>query len=394
MNRATRDGLANPASGHAAGRKARRLVEDARERIAEILGLDTSRESGDRLIFTSGGTEANNWVFAAMEHALDVAPAADRRSPHALVSAVEHPSVLGPAARLAERGWQVERISVDRSGRLELGDFSAKLRPDTRLVSVMLGNNETGVIQPVAEVALECRRRGILVHTDAVQAVGKIDVRFSVLGVDAMTVAAHKFHGPIGIGALVLRHGIELRPLMVGGFQQSGLRPGTESPLLVAGMLAALEAWHRDPVARTRHLSAMRDDLQRRLVETCGPTVVHGLNNEHAISDVRGSAADRLPQTLNIAFVGLDRQALFVALDAAGVACSTGSACASGSSEPSPTLVAMGCSEAETHGSLRFSVGAATTAAEVAEGAARISRVVNELRDRIQARKIAAPGRF
>jgi cysteine desulfurase len=202
------------------------------------------------------------------------------------------------------------------------------------------------------------------------------------LGVDSMTVAAHKFHGPLGMGALAVRHSVELKPMLLGGFQQEGLRPGTESPALVAGMLAALEAWHREGNARTERLATHRDELERRLVASCGPTVVHG------------AAVERLPQTLNLAFVGLDRQALFVALDAAGVACSTGSACASGSSEPSPTLVAMGCSEAEISGSLRFSVGAMTTTAEVAEGAVRISRVVNELRDRFQARKIAAPGRF
>jgi cysteine desulfurase len=396
MNRAATGGLANPASGHAAGRRARRLVEDARERIGEILGLDTSRGEGDRLIFTSGGTEANNWALSAMasgdwgtgDTSGSDLPPSSGSVPHALVSAIEHPSVLGPAARLAEQGlfggrrWDVERIAVDREGRVVVADFLEKLRPSTRLVSVMLGNNETGVVQPVAEIASECRRRGIFVHTDAVQAVGKIGVDFRSLAVDAMTVAAHKFHGPLGIGGLALRHGVEPRPLLVGGFQQSGLRPGTESPLLVAGMLAALEAWYREASARTHHLAMLRDDLQRRLVAACGPTVV------------LGAAVERLPQTLNIAFVGLDRQALFVALDAAGVACSTGSACASGSSEPSPTLLAMGRSEAEISGALRFSVGASTTAAEVIEGATRISRVVNELRDRFQARKIAAPGRF
>jgi cysteine desulfurase len=393
MNRVAADGPANPASNHAAGRRARRLVEDARERIGEILGLDTSRGDGDRLIFTSGGTEANNWVFARMgieefrSSELRVSAVAERGmgdapNPHALVSAIEHPSVLGPAARLAEQGWDVEKIAVDRDGRLDPADFFTRLRPTTRLVSVMLGNNETGVIQPVAEIATECRQRGIFVHTDAVQAVGKIGVDFRRLSVDAMTAAAHKFHGPLGIGALVLRHGVELSPLLFGGFQQSGLRPGTESPMLVAGMLAALEAWQRDAATRTNHLATLRDELQRRLVATCGPTVVHG------------SAAERLPQTLNIAFVGLDRQALFVALDTAGIACSTGSACASGSSEPSPTLLAMGCSEAEISSSLRFSVGATTTTAEVAESATRISRVVNELRDRSNARKIAIPGRF
>jgi cysteine desulfurase len=387
MNRMATTGTANPASGHAAGRQSRRLVEDARERIGELLGLDASRGEGDRLIFTSGGTEANNWALYAMESGAWNGPAAGRDSsqhapPHALVSAVEHPSVLGPAARLAEHGWDVEKMSVDCDGRVVVADCTARLRPSTRLVSVMLGNNETGVVQPVAEITAECRRCGIFIHTDAVQAVGKIGVDFRALGVDAMTVAAHKFHGPLGIGAIVWRSGVEPRPLLVGGFQQFGLRPGTESPMLVAGMLAALEAWHRDAASRTRHLAALRDELQRRLVATCGPTVVHG------------ATVERLPQTLNIAFLGLDRQALFVALDAAGVACSTGSACASGSSEPSPTLLAMGRPEAEISSSLRFSVGATTTAAEVAEGASRISRVVNELRDRNQARKIVSPGRF
>jgi cysteine desulfurase len=217
-------------------------------------------------------------------------------------------------------------------------------------------------------LAALCRSRGVPTHCDAVQAVGKIDVDFRALGADAMTVAAHKFGGPLGVGALVLRRGVELPPFLFGGFQQAGLRPGTESPALVAGFAAALEVWAREATARTARLAALRDELERLLLAEQPELVVHGRD------------VPRLPQTLNIALPGVDRQAMFLALDQAGVACSTGSACASGSSEPSPTLRAMGCSADELASSLRFSVGCSTTLAEVVAAAERILHVLRALR--------------
>jgi cysteine desulfurase len=232
----------------------------------------------------------------------------------------------------------------------------------------MLGSNETGVLQPVAEIAAICRTRGVAVHTDATQVVGKLPVDFSALGVDGLTCSAHKFHGPLGIGALVLRRDATLAPSLFGGFQQGGLRPGTESVTLAVGMCVALESWAREADARAQRMAALRDQLERQILA----------GDPRAV--VIGGGATRLPHAANIAFAGLDRQALVMALDLAGVACSTGSACASGSSEPSPALVAMGLPEEQISSSLRFSLGAATTAAEIDEAARRILSVVNRLR--------------
>ena len=365
MDRAARAGYANPASQHAAGRAARRVVEDARERIAEILGVNLATMQPDRLLFTSGGTEANNLALVGLVGEKEPAG-------HVLISAIEHPSVIGPAERLADQGFDVEHIPVDRDGRIDLARLAEMIRPTTRVVSIMLGNNETGVIQPIAEAASICRAQGVPLHTDAAQAVGKIDVDFTELGVDALSAAAHKFHGPLGIGLLALKRGVALRPLLLGGFQQEGLRPGTEAPVLVVGLLAAMEAWARERTVRTAKLAALRDDFELRLRTSCPQLIIHG---DHV---------PRLPQTSNIAFLrsateGVNRQAMLMALDQAGIACSTGSACASGSSRPSHVLEAMGYPAAELESSLRFSVGTTTTEAEIVEAAERIIAVFREL---------------
>ncbi len=247
------------------------------------------------------------------------------------------------------------------------------LQPEPRLVCAILGHNETGVLQPVAEIAAICAEHSVPLHTDAAQVVGKLPVDFRTLGVATMSFAAHKFHGPLGIGALIVRHGVMLAPQLFGGFQQGGLRPGTESVALAVGMLTALELWHAERDERRMRLTALRDEFERTIVKGWPEAIVVG------------TESPRLPHTSNIAFVGLDRQPLFLAFDQAGVACSTGSACASGSSEPSPALVAMGLDEAVISSALRFSFGATTTAAEVAESSRRILSVCNDLRRRKQA---------
>lgn len=381
MHEAARAGYANPASQHAAGRRARRVVEDARERIGEILGVNLATIGPDRLLFTSGGTEANNLALLGLVAAGDSARTDGPATPagHVLISAIEHPSIVGPGERLAAEGFDVERIPVDTNGHVQVDRLAELIRPTTRVVSIMLGNNETGVLQPIAEAAELCRSRGVPFHTDAAQAVGKVEIDFTALGVDALSAAAHKFHGPLGIGLLAVRRGVSLRPLLLGGFQQEGLRPGTESPVLVVGLLAALEAWERERGARTTRLAALRDLFELRLRTSCPQIKVHG-------ADV-----PRLPQTSNVAFLqsphrGVNRQALLMALDQAGIACSTGSACASGSSRPSPTLEAMACSPAELESSLRFSIGTTTTEAEIEAATGRISTVVQELSSRLESR--------
>ena len=386
LDRAHRAGYANPASQHAAGRKARQVLEDARDRVGEILGADVGSHRPDRVIFTSGGTEANNLALlglgrSAERGARNSERGEDNQAAHLLISAVEHPSLRGPAAELVRSGFEVETIGVDRNGRIDAAVLAAQLRPATKLVSLQLANSETGVVQPVAEAAAVCHARNVLMHTDAAQAVGRIDVNFAQLGVDAMSAAAHKFHGPLGIGLLIVRRDVPLAPTLFGGFQQSGLRPGTESVPLVLGLLTALDIWHRERTERAARLAALRDEFEARLRAGAEELIVHG------------ATVERLPQTSNVAFVGVNRQTLLMALDQAGVACSTGSACASGSSEPSPTLLAMDCPTAELESSLRFSLGATTTAAEVAEAAERILRVYRELRRHEERRKLPSSGR-
>jgi cysteine desulfurase len=348
----------NPASQHAIGRRARKAIEHAREEIGRILGAQCSQ--GDRVIFTSGGTESNNLALLGMARLADpsVAPG------EAIVSAIEHPSVTAVADVLSRRGWTIHRLGVTRDGVVDVAPLDRLLNKWTRFVSVMLANNETGVIQPVAEIATRCEDLGVPMHTDAAQMVGKLPVDFRALGVSALTVAAHKFHGPPGIGALVLRHDLELQPLLVGGFQQEGLRGGTEPVALAVGMHAALAAWEREMQARAERLCRLRDRLEAHLARGYGGGLI-----------VNGAGAKRLPHTSNVAFAGIDRQALAIALDLAGVACSTGSACASGSSEPSRVLAAMGVGNETLRGSVRFSLGATTTADEIGEAAERVLAV-------------------
>jgi cysteine desulfurase len=365
MAAALRQRYANPASQHQAGRRARRVIEQARERVGELLGANMAGRHPDRVIFTSGGTEAN-WL--ALRGLALARPRSEGRIPHVVVSAVEHPSLLAAGESLARDGWRVTHAGVDREGVVGVDQLVASLNADTQLVSVMLGNNETGVIQPVAEIARVCRERGIAIHTDAVQAVGKIDVSFSQLGVDALTFAPHKFHGPVGIGALVVRGDVPLAPQLGGGFQQQGFRAGTESVPLVEGLRVALELWASERDTRTRRLAELRDTFERQILA------------DLPYAEVVGAGAERLPHTSNIALRGLDRRALVMAFDQAGIACSTGSACASGSSEPSPVLVAMGCDPEVIAGSIRLSWGADSKIEEVAEAARRISNICNQLR--------------
>lgn len=398
MAECERDAPANPSSQHRAGRKARQRLEDAREGIAEILGARLGTP-GDQLIFTSGGTESNNLALFGLLP--EVPPGVDPRlAARIAVSAIEHPSVSEAADFLKRQGWSVSRLAVDRSGVLKLAevqrwlagepteadsqDQSAKelaelsgesTLPPLGLISVMLGNNETGVLQPVPEVVATARNSSpspsrVFVHTDAVQVVGKLPVNFTQLGVDALTFSGHKFHGPKGIGGLLVRQGVDLKPRQFGGFQQAGKRPGTEPFALAVGMHVALQHWQREAESRAQRLAELRDRFESGLRAAGLNIVVHGAD------------APRLPHTSNISFLGHNRQSLLMALDLAGVACSTGSACASGSTDPSPALLAMGVEQAAWESALRFSLGYFTTAAQVDLAVQRISKVVKNLEKR------------
>ena len=364
---------ANPASQHSLGRKARRILEEARDAIAELLGAKAGSMDADQVILTSGGTEANNLALIGItsatpsERIVFFTGKLSGPGDDVLISNVEHPSVVAAGVELKRRGLEVHAgIATYQDGCL-CDRFVECLDMQPRLVSVMLANNETGMIHPIAELAAACRERGILIHTDAVQAVGKIPVNFRELRVDAMTVAPHKFHGPRGIGALVVRHGVKLEPQLFGGFQQGGLRPGTENVALAVGFYQALKFAIDELEVRSAHMRSLRNEMEAALRAECREMVVIGAD------------APRLPNTSCIAFPGLDRQQLVMALDLAGVACSTGSACASGSSEPSPTLIAMGLPEAVIRGAIRLSLGAFTTTAEITEAARRIINTVRHL---------------
>ncbi len=354
------EGYLNPASQHQFGQRARRRLEAAREAIGRLLGARTDSHRADQIVFTSGGTEANNLALLGL---------ASDPPGHVIVSAIEHPSVLGAAEHLERRGFVIDRLPVKEDGVVRVDKLRELFRPDTRLVSLMLVNNETGVLQPVAAAAEICAAAGVPLHTDAVQAAGKLPVDFTRLGATALTATAHKFHGPRGIGVLLLRHGVPLRPIHFGGFQQAGLRPGTESVTLAVGMQTALENAASDGAIATR-LTNLRDRFERSLCASL-PDIV-----------INGASAERAPHTSNVSFLGVDRQVLAVALDLAGIACSTGSACASGSTDPSHVLTAMAVPDDVLHSALRFSLGVTTTAAEIDQACERITNSVNDLRSR------------
>lgn len=353
--RHSRDSFANPGSRHAFGRRARQVLESSRESMAAILGAEP-----DEVIFTGGGTEANNMALLGFA----------RGTPGRIaLTAGEHPAVMETCRFLVDRGWELQILPVDRQGLLLEGERAVPaLADNVRLAAVILAHNETGVIQDLAALAAECRSRGVPLHVDAVQAVGKIPVNFHSLGASSLALGAHKFEGPRGIGALLLRRGLVLSPSAFGGHQESGRRPGTEAVPLIAGMARALELFHSDAERRQARMRELRDRLEHGLVERCPPAVVNG------------SRTKRLPNTLNVAFPGVDGEALLVALDLEGIACSLGSTCASGSAEPAPALLAMHCVPEVLHSSVRFSLGNEHTAEQIDRAIEIVSRAVTRLR--------------
>lgn len=364
-------GYLNPASQHRFGQAARRRLEQSRTAIAKMLGAVTTGMATDQLVFTSGGTESNNLALLglATQQLSPDGPLTDSNTslPQVLVSAIEHPSTIGAAEQLARLGFKVRMIPVDQHGVCCLDELETMIQQPTALVSLMLANNETGVVQPVAEAAAICRANNILLHTDAVQAVGKIPVNFHDLCVDALSLTAHKFNGPRGVGGLLLRHGVTPQPILFGGFQQSAIRPGTEDVALAVGMQTALELFLQQP-ERMLTVTALRDFLQTELMKQIPEAVVVGNN------------AMRLPTTLNIAFPGINRQSFLLAADIEALAVSTGSACASGSSELSPVLLAMGLPKNVIESAIRISLGVTNTRAEIEMAIARIVGLVRRLK--------------
>jgi cysteine desulfurase len=343
----------NPASAHAAGRRARQALEDAREQVAGLLGAHP-----DEVVFTSGATESNNLALLGL--------CGD--PPGCLVaSPVEHPSVAEPLRYLAAHGFDLDTLPVDARGVVVADALPGLLRPDTRLVSVMLVNHETGAVQPISDLAARLEGRAPF-HCDAVQAVGKLPVHFHDLGVTTLALSAHKFHGPKGVGALLLRRGVKLRPLLRGGHQQRGHRPGTEPVALAVGLATALACAVREMDERRERVRRLRERFLGALRANAAPVVLNG------------PADVGVPHTLNLSFPGLKADVLLMNIDLAGVACSTGSACSSGSLLPSPVLQAMGVPGEVLHSAMRFSLSPLLTEAEIDEAARRIAGVVGRLR--------------
>ncbi|MBK7767021.1 MAG: cysteine desulfurase [Sulfuritalea sp.] len=334
----------NPSSAHAYGQRARQAVAEARESVAALIGAQA-----DEIVFTGSATEANNLALLGVARAMS----AGRR--HLIVSAVEHPAVMQPALHLRDEGWTLTVLPVDGFGRIALDDLRAALRPDTALVSVMHANNEVGAIQPVAEIAALARANGTLVHTDAAQSAGKVELDVAILGVDLLTLAGHKFYAPKGVGALYVRRGTPIKPILFGADQEHGLRPGTENVAQIVGLgEAARLARARLPLA-TRRLAALRDELHRRLADGAPGLVLNGHPEQ------------RLPNTLHVSFPGVSGRDLLAA--ASEVAASVGSACHSDADAVSGVLAAMGCNAARARGAVRLSVGFPTTPAHIESAA-------------------------
>ncbi|NLM46194.1 MAG: cysteine desulfurase NifS [Firmicutes bacterium] len=336
-----KDIYGNPSSIHSFGREARKAVEEAREKTAAALGAEP-RE----IIFTSGATEANNIAIRGVARALL------QKGRHIITTAVEHHAVLDACKALEEEGYRVTVLPVDAYGMVSPQDVADAIADDTILVSVMLANNEVGTVMPVAEIGKICRERGVIFHTDAVQAVGALPVNVDDLQVDLLSLSAHKFHGPKGVGALYVRKGTKLKVFSFGGAQERKMRPGTENVAGIVGLGKAIELATTGMEAKVSRIKAMRDKLIAGLL---------------AIPDTRlnGHPEKRLPGNVNISVKYVEGESMILSLDLKGIAVSSGSACTSGSLDPSHVLMAMGLDHQTAHGSLRLTLSANNTEEEI-----------------------------
>jgi cysteine desulfurase len=358
MTAAMREVFGNASSVHFFGQQAKAAVDTARSSLAALIGADPSE-----IVFTGGGTESDNF---AIRGAADAFEPTKRR--HLIASAIEHEAVLNTLKALARRGWQTTLLPVDQSGIVSPDRLREALRDDTALVSVMHANNEIGTIQPIAELAAIAHQHGALMHTDAVQSAGKIPVEVRPLGVDLLSLSAHKFNGPKGVGALWVKRGTRLQPIQTGGKHERGRRAGTENVAAIVGMgVAALLAKDKMSSEAAR-VSALRDRLEEGVLRTVTGTAING------------ARIHRVPNTTNISFDRVEAESLLIALDLEGVAVSTGSACSSGTLEPSHVLRAMGFPPHRTQNSLRFSLGVFSTQEEVDRVVEILPRLVEKLR--------------
>jgi cysteine desulfurase len=358
VSKTIRDDFGNASSVHHFGQQAKALLDDARTAIAELIGAEPSE-----IVFTSGGTEADNFAIRGVAEALE--PTGRR---HLITSAIEHEAVLNTCKALARRGWKTTLLPVDASGIVRADALTDALTDQTALVSVMHANNEIGTVQPIAELARLARAAGALSHTDAVQSVGKLDVHVRELGVDLLSLSAHKFNGPKGVGALWIRRGTRIGAILTGGKHERNRRAGTENVPAIAGLGVAARLAARKSDAEGRRLATLRNRLEEEVLARIPGTAINGVRQP------------RVPNTTNISFDGIEAESLLIALDLEGIAVSTGSACSSGTLEPSHVLRAMGLPAHRTQNSIRISLGAGNTDEEVSYFLEKLPGVVTKLR--------------
>ena len=348
----------NASSVHQFGREARKAVEEARGKIATLLGA----KHPDEIVFTSGGTESDNLAIRGVAHALK------QKGDHIITSSIEHHAVENTCKFLEKSGYKVTYLPVDEYGLVDLEALKNAITDKTILISIIYANNEVGTIEPLKEVVDIAKKKGIYVHTDAVQAVGKIDVNVKELGVDLLSLSAHKFYGPKGIGALYIKKGTKITPIQTGGHHEKKRRAGTENVPGIVGLGKAADMAKLEMAGEAKRLSALRDKLQRGI--------------EKAIKEVRlnGHPTQRLPNTCNISFEYLEGESIILNLDMEGIGVSTGSACTSGSLEPSHVLVAMNVSPQTAQGSIRFSLGRINTQEDVDYLLKKLPSIIDRLR--------------
>jgi len=355
---AMRDVWGNASSVHHFGQQAKAALDEARGAVSALIGGDASE-----IVFTAGGTESDNLAIRGAAEAIE--PSGRK---HLVTSAIEHEAVLNTMKALARRGWRVTIVPVEASGIVSIDRLRDAITDDTALVSVMHANNEIGTIQPIADVAALAHERGALFHTDAVQSAGKISIDVRALGVDLLTIAGHKFYGPKGTGALWMKRGVRLVSPVTGGKQERNRRAGTENVPALVGLGVAADVARKKMADEAPRLSALRDRLETGVLSNVSGT------------ERNGAASPRVPNTTNISIDRVEAESMLIGLDLAGIAVSSGSACSSGTLEPSHVLKAMGLPHARTLGSIRFSLGAANTQADIDRVIEALPPIVEKLR--------------
>jgi len=356
----------NAASIHTPGQRARAAVETAREQVAALIGARSQE-----VVFTSGGTESDNHAIFGIVRGgsgAGAASGAQKEAKHVITAQIEHEAVLNACQALEKEGCAVTYLPVNSSGLINVEELRDAIGPETALISVMHANNELGTVQPLEEIGKVAAQNDIYFHTDAVQSAGKIPIDVASLGVDLVSISGHKFYAPKGIGALYIRGGTRLRQLLYGGHHQRGFRPGTENVPGIVGLGKAAELARRALEEDASRISLLRDELERGLLAR----IPHARAN--------AAAAPRTPNTTNITFPGIEGEALIIALDLKGLACSTGAACSSGAVEPSHVLTAIGLPAEEARASIRFSLGRHTSSADVASALEAVPGAVAQLR--------------